>query len=84
MEDSSLEDLILVIARGLVNKPEEVKVEKVDSASDYDDLVVYRLHVDEEDMGRIIGKQGRIAKSIRQIVRSAAIRKGVKTTVEIV
>ncbi|MEG2144836.1 MAG: KH domain-containing protein, partial [Oscillospiraceae bacterium] len=46
-------------------------------------VVVYHLHVASEDMGRVIGKQGRIAKAIRTIVRSAAIRTGEKISVEI-
>lgn len=76
-----MEDLLLVIVRGLASKPELVRVEVDDSAED--GLVVYRLRVDESDMGRVIGKQGRIAKSIRQIVKATSINKRVRAAVEI-
>lgn len=76
-----MEDLLIVIAKALVNDPDKVKVEVDDSAQD--GLIVYRLIVDDADMGRVIGKQGRIAKSIRQILRSAATKKNLKVAVEI-
>lgn len=76
-----MEDLLLVIVRALVNHPDKVKVEIDDTAQD--GLIVYRLVVDDSDMGRVIGKQGRIAKSIRQIVKSVAIKKNLKVAVEI-
>ena len=46
-------------------------------------IIVYHLHVAEEDMGRVIGKQGRIAKAIRTVMRAAAIRNDLKIMVEI-
>lgn len=76
-----MEDLLLVIARSLTNNPDKVSVEMDDTAQD--GLIVYRLTVDSSDMGRVIGKQGRIAKSIRQIVKAAASRQGLKVAVEI-
>ena len=76
-----MEDLLLVIARELVTKPEKIHIDVDDTARD--GLIVYRLQVDETDMGRIIGKQGRIAKSIRQIIRAAAMKKNIKVAVEI-
>ena len=48
-----------------------------------DGTIVYHLHVAEDDMGRVIGKQGRIAKAIRIVMRAAAVRQGEKAIVEI-
>lgn len=76
-----MEELLLVIAKGLVEAPDAVSV-TVDEPTE-DGIVVYHLHVAEDDMGRIIGKQGRIAKAIRTVARSAAIRKSEKIMVEI-
>ena len=76
-----MQDLLTIIAKGLVETPDAVKVEA--DAPDENGTVVYHIQVAEEDMGRIIGKQGRIAKAIRTIVRSAAIRNDQKVMVEI-
>ena len=76
-----MKELLVTIAKGLVEKPECVSVDA--DAPNEDGTVVYHLHVDEEDMGRIIGKQGRIAKAIRTVARAAAIRNNSKVIVEI-
>ena len=76
-----MEKLLIQIAQGLVEKPEAVNV-TVDEPAE-DGTVVYHLHVDEADMGRVIGKQGRIAKAIRTVMRSAASRTSTKVAVEI-
>lgn len=76
-----MKDLLLTIAQGLVEEPAEVSV-TVDEPNE-EGTVVYHIHVAEGDMGRIIGKQGRIAKAIRTVARSAAIRKNEKVMVEI-
>ncbi len=76
-----MENLLLTVAKGLVNEPEKVSV-TVDEPKE-DGTVVYHIHVAEEDMGRIIGKQGRIAKAIRTVARSVAIRNDQKVMVEI-
>ena len=76
-----MKELLVTIAKGLVEKPEAVSVD-ADEPNE-DGTVVYHLHVDEEDMGRIIGKQGRIAKAIRTVARAAAIRTNSKVIVEI-
>lgn len=76
-----MQDLLTIIAKGLVETPDAVKVEA--DAPAEDGTVVYHIHVAEDDMGRIIGKQGRIAKAIRTIARSAAIRNEQKVMVEI-
>ena len=76
-----MQELLAIIAKGLVENPEAVDV-TVD-APDEEGVEVYHLHVAEDDMGRIIGKQGRIAKAIRTIARSAAVRNEQKVMVEI-
>ena len=80
MEDS-IANLLEVMVRGLVANPDNVKIEKIDAKDK--DFTVYRVIVDEEDMGRVIGKQGRIAKSIRSIARAAATKNDEKIVVEI-
>ena len=76
-----MQKLLTVIAKGLVADPDAVSVEA--DAPAEDGTIVYHIHVAESDMGRIIGKQGRIAKAIRTIARSAAIRYEEKILVEI-
>lgn len=76
-----MENLLLVLAKGLVKKPNEVRVD-IDEVNEKG-IVVYHLHVSPDDMGRVIGKQGRIAKAIRMVMRSAAIRNNLKIAVEI-
>jgi len=76
-----LKELLKSIAQGLVDKPEAVNVE-VDDIND-EGVVVYHLHVDADDMGRVIGKQGRIAKAIRTVMRATANRNDCKISVEI-
>ena len=65
-----MQELIITIVKGLVDDKDAVSV-TVDEPKE-DGTVVYHLHVAADDMGRVIGKQGRIAKAIRTIVRSAA------------
>ncbi|MBQ3433644.1 MAG: KH domain-containing protein [Selenomonadaceae bacterium] len=74
-----MQELVTVLAKALVEKPEEVQVEAVEE----EDRTVLKLHVAQEDMGRVIGKQGRIAKAIRTIVKSAATREKKKVSVDI-
>jgi len=76
-----MQELLIAVARGLVENKEAVQV-TVDPARD-DGTVVYHLSVAEDDMGRVIGKQGRIAKAIRVVMRAAAVRQGEKAVVEI-
>lgn len=76
-----MKELLISIASGLVEKPEEVSV-TVDEPNE-EGVTVYHLHVAENDMGRVIGKQGRIAKAIRIVMRAAAVRQGEKAIVEI-
>ncbi len=76
-----MQELLVSIASGLVKNPEEVSV--VADEPNAEGVIVYHLSVAEEDMGRVIGKQGRIAKAIRTVMRSAANRNGQKISVEI-
>ncbi|MBQ5890094.1 MAG: KH domain-containing protein [Clostridia bacterium] len=76
-----MEELLVTIARGLVKCPDQVTV-SVDQP-EQDGTIVYHLHVAADDMGRVIGKQGRIAKEIRTLMRSVANRNGQKIMVEI-
>lgn len=76
-----MQELIVTIVKGLVDDKDAVSV-TVDEPKE-DGTVVYHLHVAADDMGRVIGKQGRIAKAIRTIVRSAAGKVEQKVTVEI-
>ena len=66
-----MEELIVAIVKGLVDNKEAITVSMEEQPRE-DGTFVYHLHVAPEDMGRVIGKQGRIAKAIRTIVRSAA------------
>lgn len=76
-----MKELLVSIAQGLVSDPAAVSV-TVDEP-DEEGVIVYHLHVGEEDMGRVIGKQGRIAKAIRTVMRAAATRQNEKVSVEI-
>ena len=76
-----MEELLLSIAKGLVEQPDSVSVD-AEPAEDGRGTV-YHLHVAEGDMGRVIGKQGKIAKAIRVVMRSAAARSNEKVSVEI-
>ena len=75
-----MKELLLYMAKNLVDDPESVTVTEVDS----DEGKVLELRVAEGDMGKVIGRQGRIAKEIRTIVKTVAQRSGEKITVEIV
>jgi len=75
-----MEELVKVLAKALVENPDAVEVTTVEEE---DSKTVLKLHVAQEDMGRVIGKQGRIAKAIRTIVKSAATRENKKVTVDI-
>ena len=76
-----MKELLIDMAKGLVENPDAVTVDE--DAPDEEGVIVYHLHVAEGDMGRVIGKQGRIAKAIRVVMRAAAVREGTKVMVEI-
>ncbi len=75
-----MKDLLTYIAKSLVDSPDAVSVTEVPK----EDSLVLELRVAPEDMGKVIGKNGRIAKEIRSIVKAAAIRKNIKVSVDIV
>lgn len=75
-----METLVENLAKALVSHPEEVRVSKEIK----DGEIIINLSVAQEDMGKVIGKQGRIAKAIRTLVKAAAIKAGERVTVEIV
>ena len=75
-----MKELVEVIAKALVDNPSEVVVsEKKDGRN-----ILIELHVAPSDMGKVIGKQGRIAKAIRSVVKAASTRENLKVDVEIV
>ena len=74
-----MKELLLYMAKNLVDNPEAVSVTEV---SDEDGKVL-ELRVAPEDMGKVIGRQGRIAKEIRTIIKTVALRTGERVTVEI-
>lgn len=76
-----MQDLLRTIVSGLVENKEAIEI-KVDEPNE-EKTIVFHLHVAQEDMGRIIGKQGKIAKSIRVLMRSYAARQRLKVSVEI-
>ena len=75
-----MKDLLLYIAKNLVDNPDDVTVTEVYR----EDELVLELRVAEGDMGKVIGRQGRVAKEIRTLVKSVASRGGTKVSVEIV
>lgn len=74
-----MEDLVRLMAQSLVDKPEEVEVNLTEEG----DTLLIQLTAASDDLGRIIGKEGRIAKAIRSVVTAAAIKDGVKVRVDI-
>ena len=74
-----MKELLLYMAKNLVDSPDSVSVTEIEG-----ETTVLELRVAPEDMGKVIGRQGRIAKEIRTIVKSVAQRSGQKVSVEIV
>ena len=74
-----MEDLVLTLVRGLVDHPDDVRVDVTED----DDSVLYELTVHPEDVGKVIGKGGRIIKAVRTVVTSAHARSGKRIAVEI-
>ncbi|MCI8494568.1 MAG: KH domain-containing protein [Lachnospiraceae bacterium] len=75
-----MKELVEVIAKALVDAPDEVSVTETENEKS----IVLELHVAQEDMGKVIGKQGRIAKAIRAVVKAAAAKSDKKVIVDIV
>ena len=75
-----MKQLLEYLAKALVDYPEDVTVTEVDG----EDTLVLELRVNESDMGKVIGKQGRIAKSIRTVMKAASSKDNKRVVVEIV
>jgi uncharacterized protein len=73
-------ELLDYLARRLVDEPDAVRVEEVDE----DDALVLRLHVAPDDIGKVIGRQGRIARALRTLVRAGGAHEGRRIVLEIV
>ncbi len=80
MSEGRMKELIEYIAKALVDHPDEVRVEEITGARS----VIFELHVAPSDMGRVIGKQGRVANAIRSLLRVASIKSGKRAILEIV
>ncbi len=74
-----MKELLIYVAQNLVSNPDEVFVTETEKENE----VVFQLHVAKEDMGKVIGRQGRIAKEIRALVKSAGLKENKKVTVDI-
>lgn len=75
-----MKELVEVIAKALVENPDEVVVTEKGSGKN----ITIELHVAPTDMGKVIGKQGRIAKAIRSVVKAASSKENIKVDVEII
>ncbi len=75
-----MKELVEYIAKSIASHPEEVKVTQEDG----DGRIILRLEVAPDDKGKIIGRQGRVAQSIRVLLRVAAVKQGTKAVLEIV
>ena len=75
-----MKELIEIISKKLVEHPEDVQVRVIDS----DEGQTYELRVHPDDLGRVIGKNGRVAKAVRTLLSSAAAKQQVRATLEIV
>lgn len=75
-----MKELVAVIAKALVDHPDEVTVQETEN----EHSIVYALSVHPSDIGKVIGKQGRIAKALRTVVTSAAVKENKRVTVDIV
>jgi predicted RNA-binding protein YlqC (UPF0109 family) len=75
-----MKELVEYIAKSLVDDPSQVRVNEIQGATS----IILELHVAPEDMGRVIGKQGRVANAIRTLLRVLAAKQGKRVTLEIV
>lgn len=75
-----MKEIIEIIARSLVDNPDRIVVNEQEENG----VILFELHVADEDMGKVIGKSGRIAKALRTVVKAAATRENKKVNVEIV
>ena len=78
--EPDLKGLVEYVAKALVDKPDAVKVDEVQDGN----TTVYELEVDEEDIGKVIGRQGRVVRGLRALVKAAATRKGTRVDLDVV
>lgn len=78
---SRLKDVVEYTVRSLVKQPDEVEVREI---WNHDDDLILKITTEQPDMGKVIGKQGRIAKAIRAIAKAQAVKEDVKVTVDII
>jgi hypothetical protein len=78
--EPDLKGLVEYVAKALVDKPAAVKVDEVQDGN----TTVYELEVDEEDIGKVIGRQGRVVRGLRALVKAAATRKGIRVDLDVV
>ncbi len=76
-----MDDLLTELARRLVDEPDAVRVEQVEEP---DGSLLLRLHVADDDVGKVIGRQGRIARALRTVVRAGGVEAGRRLQLEIV
>ena len=77
-----MKELLEFIAKSLVTNPDEVSVSEI--ATDSERSVILELRVAKEDMGKVIGKQGKIARAIRMVMKAAAVKENMRVSVEII
>ncbi|MCL5038111.1 MAG: KH domain-containing protein [Chloroflexi bacterium] len=75
-----MKELLEYLAKALVDHPDEVKVSQVEGERS----IILELRVDPEDMGKIIGKQGRIAQALRTLLKAASVKEGKRVMIEII
>jgi len=78
--EPDLKGLVEYVAKALVDKPEGVKVDEVQDGN----TTVYELEVADEDVGKVIGRQGRVVRGVRALVKAAATRKGIRVDLDVV
>ena len=76
-----MKELVEFIAKSIASEPDEVRVTEEE---DEDGRIIVKLEVAPDDKGKVIGRQGRVAQSIRQLIRVAAVKQGTRATLEIV
>jgi len=75
----SVKELLELLTKSIVDKPDEVSISEVEGEK----AIVYEIKVAESDVGKVIGKHGRIINAIRTIVRAAAVKEGKKVSIEL-
>jgi hypothetical protein len=78
--EMELKELLEYLAKALVDSPDDVRVESTETET----TVILELNVAKEDIGKVIGKQGRIARALRTVIKASAVKNGKRAIVEIV